>query len=74
MRKIVFDFKETKQEETPIRDDNREYNTAQKDSIEEMFDYINNIILQISCLLYIIFGGSTSFSYQHNSGHQKQRK
>lgn len=44
MRKIVFDFKETKQEETPIRDDNREYNTAQKDSIEEMFDYINNIM------------------------------
>lgn len=44
MRKIVFDFKETKQEGIPSQDNNRGYHTTQKDSIEEMFDYINNIM------------------------------
>ncbi len=44
MRKIVFDFKETKQDEVPIQDNNGEHHTTPKDSIEEMFDYINNIM------------------------------
>lgn len=44
MRKIVFDFKETKRDEIPIQDNNGGHHTTQKDSIEEMFDYINNIM------------------------------
>lgn len=44
MRKIVFDFTEAKQDEISIQKNNRRQHTAQKDGIEEMFDYINSIM------------------------------
>lgn len=44
MRKIVFDFAEAEQDEISIQDNNRRQHTAQKGSIEEMFDYINSIM------------------------------
>ena len=44
MRKIVFDFKETKQDKIHTQDNNIDNHTIQKDTIEEMFDYINNVM------------------------------
>ncbi len=44
MRKIVFDFSEIKQEEVSAQDNRSGQPTEQKDSIEEMFEYINNIM------------------------------
>lgn len=44
MRKIFFDFADLEQDEVSNQDDNREKYTVQKDSAEEMFDYINSIM------------------------------
>ena len=44
MRKIIFDFKEIKQDENPIHDDNKSKDKIKKDNTEKMFDYINSIM------------------------------
>ena len=44
MRKIIFDYTDLEQNKVPIQETNRGKNTVQKDSSEEMFDYINSIM------------------------------
>lgn len=44
MRKIVFDYTDIEQDEVSIQDANRGKYTMPKDSVENMFDYINSIM------------------------------
>lgn len=44
MRKIIFNFEAESQDITSVQDDEIEKNNGKKDSIEEMFDYINYIM------------------------------
>lgn len=44
MRKIVFDYTDVEQEEVSNQDTNRGEYTKPKDSVEDMFDYINSIM------------------------------
>ena len=42
MRKIVFDFKGIEQE--PVQNDGEKKQVVQRDSTEEMFEYINSVM------------------------------
>lgn len=44
MRKIIFDFSKVEQEKISIKNDSRVHHTTQKDSVEEIFDYINGVM------------------------------
>lgn len=44
MRKIIFDFTGIKQDEISIQDKNTKNVDTEKDSTEEMFEYINNVM------------------------------
>lgn len=44
MRKIIFDFTEVEHDKNSSQDNSRGANIFQKDSVEEMFDYINSVM------------------------------